>query len=80
MRKNRTSWAGTRHRCYEKDVKENTSNYNQSTYYKTKSTETYDRYWWWMVNGKIVNRLPPLRISTLSKKSQDEEDEIKNNI
>ena len=31
--------------------------------------DTYDIYWWWMVYGKSVKGLPPLRRPKLSKKS-----------
>ena len=35
-----------------------------------KSPETYDRYWWWMVYGKIAKGLPPLIRPKLSKRAQ----------
>ena len=62
------------YQCYERDVQENTSNCDQSTYSKTKSPETYDIYWWWIVYGKSSKGLPPLNISKLSKKSQENRD------
>ena len=32
-----------------------------------KSTDTYDRNWWWMVYGTFSKGLPPLRFSKISK-------------
>ena len=40
-----------------------------------KSPETYNRNWWWVVYGKIVQGT-----NKLSKKTQDKEDEIKKTI
>ena len=39
-------------RFYERDVQANTSNYDKSTNFKTKSPEAYEIYWWCVVNGK----------------------------
>ena len=63
--------------CYERDVQENTSNYEKSTYSKTKIPENYDRYWWWVVYGIIAKGLPPSKRSKISKKAQEKQDEIK---
>ena len=57
--------------CYERDVQANTSNYEKSL-----TLENYDRYWWWMVYGKSAKLIPPLRITKLSKKAQENKDEI----
>ena len=45
-----------------------------------KSPETYDIYWWCMVYGKSAKGLPPLRITKLSKKLQENQDEIQKNL
>ena len=40
--------------------------------------EPYDRYWWWMVYGKNSKGLPPLSITTLSKKHKIRRIKLKN--
>ena len=52
----------------------------KSTYSKTKSPETYDRYWWWMVYGKSYKGIPPLRRTKLSKKAQENQYEIQKKL
>ena len=47
---------------------------------KQKSPETYDRYWWWMVYEKNAKGIPPSRRPKLSKKSQENQDEIQKKL
>ena len=43
-----------------------------------KRPETYDRNWWWMVNGKITRGIPPLSRPKLSKKHKRRRKKLKN--
>ena len=64
---------------FHRDVQANTSNYDQITYSKRKSPETYDRYWWWMVYGGSAKVISPLRIPKLSKKHKRRRMKFKKN-
>ena len=45
-----------------------------------KNPKTHDRYWWWIVHGKITRGLPPLKRTKLSKKAQERKDVIQKKL
>ena len=65
------------YRSYEIFVQTNTNNEIKTTQSQLKTQGTIDRYWWWVVYGKITKGIPSLKKQNLGKKTQEKYDKIK---